>query len=812
MLQVCARNQSRVLAATVSAIALAASCPAMAQAQNEPAKDEAVDSQGIQDIVVTARKFEEAAQTVPLAITAVGAQELETRGVTQVADIQKLVPSISTQSDQYTNFGIKIGIRGQFSSDTLLQSQNAIGVYMDGVYVANSAGLLLSNIADVKQIEVLKGPQGTLFGRNTTGGALVVTTNLPEFDALTSDFKIGAGSHGRLEFSNTTNIPLSTNAALRLTGQYSNFDGFGKQRVGTVGSPLSSGRKIADQETYSFRGVLAVDPVDTVHIVLRGDYSRGESAGRLQRLRFINTNVRSFTIPGLGPVNVPSNTVLAVLTQQGFYNPQVLNLTPLGVATFGTVQNAANATSNSLIGVQTSNRYRMVGNTYVPGHIREYGGSGTVTFDIGDTMELKSITSYRHMNYFTGADSDATVFPLLDSPNQIQKLNVFSQELTLNGSVADDRLKWTLGGYYFHQKGEDIQRFQPLAAINPLETTTNGLFTQKSAAVFGQASYSLTDTLRVTAGLRYTDEKQVLNNKSRVRNVGTGVGTCDSGGTFPACTKILPAQKADNISYTFSVDYRINPDVMIYARTSRGFKGGGTNERGGALVGQTFLPEEVTDYELGFKSYLLDRRVRFNLAAYRSDYKDIQRVVIVPSGTSVTSIINNAASATIDGVEVDLLLEPVDGLAISFAGAYTDPKYEEYISATGADLSGNSFQAVAKYAFNAAISYEIPVGENVLKPSLDYVYQSKVNFASESNTTSAILQTAQFTTQKGYGLLNGRIAFEFDDGDTTVAIWGKNLTDKFYLVNALDVAQSLGLIVNDSGAPRTYGIELIKRF
>ncbi|SCW64089.1 iron complex outermembrane recepter protein [Sphingobium faniae] len=782
----------------VSATAAVAACfsPLFAgSAIAQQAGARSVSEGGIQDIVVTARKRAEASQTVPLAITAVSAQDLELRRVTQVADVKALAPSISMQSDSYTNFGVKIGIRGQQSTDSLLQAQTSVGIYMDGVYVANSAGLLLSNLMDVQQVEVLKGPQGTLFGRNTTGGAMVVTTNLPSYDKISNRFSVGAGNFDRFEISNTLNIPLADNVAIRLSGQYSGNHGYARN----IGR--GSSRPMADQKAYAFRAALMTDPTDRLNVVLRADYSHGESHGRHQKVAYVNPNGAATlaTLVYLGLWNAPTAAApggtpnLPALTARG--------LTPTTAFPFA---------ADYILGTQPDDLFTMNTNIYGQANIKEYGFSGTLTYDLNDDVSLKSITAYRHMNYNSVQDSDASPLPLLDTPDQFQRLNVFSQELTLSGVAFGNRLSWAVGGYYFRQTGQDLQGpVVALAPINPRRAITDGRFLQKSAAAYGQVTFSLTDALRVTAGVRYTDESQRLTNFSRTAIAlppPNNTVTCDlSGLPYPGCSASF-LQKADNISYTFSTDYTVAPDVMLYARTSRGFKGGGTNVRG-AL---SFAPESVTDYEIGLKSYLFDRKIRFNAAVYQSDYKNIQRVVIIPDGRGgVTSLVNNAASARIKGAEVDILVRPIDGLTLAFAGAYTDPQYRKYIS-NGVDRSGNVFQAVTKWSWNAAASYEIPVGDAILRPSTDMVYQSTANFQADSNTPA--LNSALYTTQKGYALVNARLAYEWDGGDTSVSLWVKNIADKKYMINALDVAQSIGFVVQNYGPPRSYGIQFTKTF
>lgn len=803
MFQHATRLNSRFVARSVSAIALAAALTMPNVACAEASEEAGASSDGIQEITVIARKRAESAQTVPLAITAVSGETLATNVVQQVADVKALVPSITMQADSYTSFGVRIGIRGIHTNDTLLQSQTAIGIYMDGVYVANSAGLLLGNLADVSQMEVLKGPQGTLFGRNSTGGAMLISTNLPSYDGISNDVKLGVGNFGRFEASDTLNLPLvADKAALRVTGQFVNDNGYGTQLVGLGSGPFAP-KKMNDQRTYSFRAALRLDPTEQLNIVLRGDYSHGESHNKMNKLVFANPAGAEAlaTLVTLGLWNAPSSSA-----PSGTPNTAALTAAGLTPAT------AFPYAANLLLSQQPSDFHTMIGDIYIPGFIKEYGVSGTIAYDLSDDTSIKSITAYRHMNYFAGQDSDSTSYRLLNSEVQKQALNAFSQELTLNGKAAGGALDWTLGGYYYHQVGEDQQTYSALSSINPRVFNTQGKFTQETYAFYGQGTFAVTDQLRLTAGLRWTHESQVLFNKSSVAIPAFGITTCDSGGTAPNCGAKLPAQSASNLSYTFSADYRVTPDIMIYARTGRAYRGGGTNERGGALVGQTFLPEQATDYEIGIKSYLLDRKARVNLAAYQTEYKNIQRTVIVagPSGAP-TSIISNAASARIKGFEADVLLQPVDGLSFTFGAAYTDAKYLKYVN-NGVDLSGLSFQGVPKWSWNASASYAIPVGNAVVRPSINYDYRSAVNFQTDSNTVIGGVNTRTYTTQEGYGLLNGRIAYELDEGGTTISLWVKNLTNKKYITNALDVAQSLGLITNAPGAPRTFGMQFSHKF
>jgi TonB dependent receptor len=345
-----------------------------------------------------------------------------------------------------------------------------------------------------------------------------------------------------------------------------------------------------------------------------------------------------------------------------------------------------------------------------------------------------------------------------------------------------------------------------------------GFVHNKSIAGYGQLTYTLTDTLSVTGGLRYSEDKKRLDSRSTVAG-SCAVPVALRNNSDVACSALF--KRTDSaVSYTASVNYKPDQDILLYAKTSRGFRGGGFNLRGTSPLSYTpFNPETVTDYEVGFKSELLDRRIRFNAAAFRSNYTNIQRSAIVPNGSGGTaSVVSNAASARINGLEAELTFIPVKGLLLSGGLGITDVKYRAFpatcvfpggpASGTPCDRSGEPFEGVPKTTWNVSGQYSLPVANGDLNFRLDYSHQSRVAFQAITYTQTPNL--TPFVTQRAYGLLNGRISWSMaPDEGLTVAVYARNITKEKYFAGILDfVNGGLGYIEGQPGVPRRYGVEV----
>lgn len=732
---------------------------------------------GLGEIVVTARKREENMQDVPIAVTALSAETLKNQSVQSVKDIQYQTPSLTIAPTNADRNSLSVTIRGQNLSDTLLTLDPAIGIYIDGVNFAKTIGTELATLVDVDRVEVLKGPQGTLFGRNTTGGALSITTKLPA--AVFEGQIIGRTDlYGRAGGSAVVNLPISGDQlALRVVGSYDRRDAFGRNLVDNreIGGDLNGG---------GLRATLLARPTDTIEVVLRADYNKTSTSASGWKARY------------LGPAGVP--TTAGVIIAEG------------GASTL------AGAYAAYIAQGQTPDFWDVRNNTS-PSHSRveSYGGSGTITIDLSDSLQLKSITSYRSLKRDTLMDMDGSIFRILEV-NGLTAQKLFAQEGQITGGLFDDSVDWIVGGFYSRETGNDGTRTLAVSVFNPLRSINDGDVLNKSVAGYGQFTWRFAEQFSFTGGLRYTKDTKSLISRNRSVSP-TGVVNCNipSPVSPTNCSQMFKDSWGD-MSYTATVDYKPTEGVLIYAKTSRGFRSGGFNLRG-TRDPQTFVsfaPETVTDYEVGLKADLLDRHLRVNIATYHSSYKDIQRTLIVPSPFPpfTSTVVRNAATAGINGVEAEITAKPTDALTLRATGALTDAKYKNYVDPrTGADLSNLKFNTVPKWTYTLSAGYDVPLDNGPLHLQLDWAWQDDIYWFPDSlyNGTNG---TPDLRGQKAYGLLNGRISKSFENEGVEVAFYVRNALNKKYFANGLDVSSSLGFNSGLVGDPRVVGAEASIKF
>jgi len=789
-----------VLAAVTAGPSFAQTAPATAprttQTPAQPA--EAQSYSALDDIVVTARRREENAQSVPISISAFSGEQLQAQSAVKVTDIARLTPNlVVTPAGGSGPGGVVIGIRGQVQTDTVATLDPSVGIYVDGVYWARANGAN-ADLIDIQRVEVLKGPQGTLFGRNTTGGALSITTGNPDPTDFSGMVQARIGNFGQQDEALVVNVPLITDKlAFRLAANKLDNDGFNYN--------LTTGNRIGNQDTYTVRAKLLFQPTDALTIV--GSYEHfdvGQSA-RASRLIYA------------APFPATPEIIAALSTGgclQAFVPACPAPFVP-GSQTFGQYANPSDFYSTySAIDAQES--------------VKTNTASITASLEL-PFASLKYIGAYRDIDSDSGVyDYDGTPFVILQ-PRNSAKGHSWSHEVQLNGQTWGDRVDYTLGGYLFNESGSDGSTTLALPLLNPNNPAiTLGQAETKSFAIFGQATARLTDALSFTGGLRYSEDEKTLDLTA------TAAGACAlSAGTplvrLPNNACVVSQERTDTaVSYLASAEYKLSPDILMYAKTSRGYRAGGFNLRGTTpSTYGPFQPEFVTDYELGLKSEFFDRRVRFNLAAFHSDYTDIQRGVLVPNGVGgvATSTIN-AGKATIDGLEAELTARPIEGLLLSGTLGITDAKYDEFNSVcptpyptTAAvpcvngvfSRAGEDFERVPPVTWSASASYtrSVPLGSATIRA--DYSFQGDTQQVGLTQTLTPAL--SQFVRQEGYGLLNARVSWDIDNPDLTIAIYGRNLTEEEYYTYQLDLVNAgLGYIVGNTGLPRQYGLEATFRF
>lgn len=710
------------------------------------------------EIIVTARKRVEALQDVPLAITAISGDELRQSSAQDITDLQRQTPSLFFADGPTDQSAVLITIRGQGQPDNFLGTGSAVGVYVDGVYYPRQIGLK-STLIDLDRVEVLKGPQGTLYGKNTTGGAINITTKRPDLNEWGGFAEATVGNYRELDFAAALNAPLvQDKVGLRLVGLSNNREGFGKNGLG---------RSLKNDDTIFLRGHILFQPSDEFSFLLSGDWQRIREKGNIGKLTAVL------------PV-APNLAALVAGVESG--NPaggfDILN------------------------GYTNGSAYRTGGTAPSGSRYDGKGVSGTATWSPG-AVEVKAIVAYREFNRRSDHDYDASPFTILQGYTTTND-QFYSGEIDISGNAINDRLSWVIGGYYDHEDGDEASFTTALAPISPVNPQIiDGSSKAESWAVFGQGTFALTDRLNLTAGLRWSEETRSVEARDRIILQPGGQEVCNVPPGIrdnPAVCLAHASKKFSDYTYLLSLDYHFTPDVMVYAKTSRGFRSGGikgVNTTADAFV--TFDPEVATDYEVGAKTTWLNKKLVLNFAAYKTKYKDIQRAIVIatPSGTFTTQI-RNAAKATINGFEVEAVVRPTQWFTLSGTAGYTDATYDKFFDLTG-DRSGEKFP-VPKWTYSLSGQFHAPVASGELRLQADWSWRSGVVF----EPTARVLRSV---SQGSYGLLNARLSYVHQTTGIEVALFGRNLLNRTYRASALALTP-LGFNVAYTGDPRTYGVQI----
>ncbi|HMO74617.1 MAG TPA: TonB-dependent receptor [Sphingopyxis sp.] len=750
------------LLAGTALLAGAATVPAHAQQAADAAEEQA--SGGVQDIIVTATRRAERLQDVPIAVTALSGESLSAQGIDSVQDVQRATPSLNIAPFPGDPGTASVSLRGLVATEALPTVDPAVGLYLDGVYIARATGANL-NLIDVERVEVLRGPQGTLFGRNTIGGAINIVTKRPtnEFEGEVS---AGYGNHDAWNLSGVVNIPAGDRLALRFAASHSQRDGFAKSAL--TGLPL------AVDNTEYLRGQIAYQLTDNWDILLSADYSDTRFRGG----------------QWVTPVAQTGTAALIVNTQP-----------PAGDSPADYNQPFTNRPPSQVTGL-----YR---NTV-------WGVGGTITGEM-DAITFKAIIGYRNLDkHLTGNDLDGTPYTLLQQIYGDDRQNQVSTEFQLFGRAFDDRLDWIVGAYYFSEDGVNDSRAHFLAPFVVTQGRTYGESNNTSLSFFGQFTFRLTEELRLTAGARYVhDTRQLTSRNLNYAGADTDVvASCGSAlATAPVCEINLKPAKFNYVPFTVGLDYKPVPDVMLFAKYTQGYRAGGFNLRGNDLLGLApFGPEKVRSIEGGVKADLFDRMLRLNLTAYNSKYTAIQLSGNIPNfdlnGDFIgnSAVIQNAGSARINGVEAEATLV-LGGLTLGQTIGHTDHKYTSIApTAVGVTLASPPLLSPA-WTASTTVDYKLPTSFGSVSLHGDYSYRSRVFFASQPRTNPALPELSQ----AGYGLFGAVLTVHLDNPDLDISAWVRNIGNKKYNQRSVDFT-ALGFMSYFPGDPRTYGVRATYRF
>ncbi|NKB36822.1 MAG: TonB-dependent receptor [Gammaproteobacteria bacterium] len=775
----------------------------------------------LEEIVVTARKREESLQDTPVSVAAFTNADLEARGTVDFSDLGEFTPNVTfdyTSAIAAGNSAAIVMIRGVGAADWTIGTDPGVGIYLDGIYISRTIGSVMDTV-DVERIEVLRGPQGTLFGRNTIGGAISVVTKKPDTEAFAGRAELTFGSYDRIDGNAYINLPI--NDTMAASASFSK-----RTRDGYVENLFPGAPDLGDNDDTTTRVAFRWQPSDSLTVDLSADYSTTDEAPA--------ANVLIATNPGQGFYNFtnaltgggaaclgPNNTVpAAALTNPGCYNDQ------WAVGPFQTFSSHVSSTPE----LQNDDAF---GLTVKPeSGINVWGIGGTIEWDVSDNVTLKSITAHRRVeDGFWSRDSSHSGnqgHVLARTSNAFEQSQT-SQEFQILASALDDRLNFIIGTFYMEEKAfhKDVVEL----VLNTV-FDSGGITDNSSSAIFAQGTYDITDQLALTLGIRYTDEDKEFSARSttgldnanpETPDPVTGLpasllnGAIDCLGNVigtpgqPAC--LLPldpvTSNANELEPYVNVSYQWNDDLMTYVSYSEGFKGGAFTQRvfPPALATPTSNPEFVKVYEGGFKSTWLDNRLRMNGAVFFTDYTDLQINVSAGTGTgAIGDVTKNAAAAEILGFELEMTAVPVDEALIQLGIGYLDAEYTEIDTANnpfgGIVISQDSKLVNApKWNIVAAAQYDYNLGDwGTLTPRVDVSHTSAVYNSPENDLR---------LRQGANTLLNLSMTWRDVNDVWSVTAAGKNVTDETYLVTGVSGS---GIVEGVYGLPATWSLSIRRNF
>jgi iron complex outermembrane recepter protein len=815
------RARTKALA-TVSAFAVLGAGmlaePAQAQDSTQsdgqaPPSPEAESQDTVEEIVVTAQFREQNLQQTPLAITAMSGGMLEARSQNTIAEVAAQAPSVTLKPNSaYHGPSLAANIRGVGQFDFHPALEPGVGLYVDDVYYSTLTGSIL-DLLDLDRVEISRGPQGTLAGKNSIGGSIKLYSRRPQGDG--SGFaSVTYGSRDRLDLRGAIDIGLAPGAALRIAGVSRNQDGYVDRLDFGCVFPAGGGATYVNNA-----GATAlVNPAggipalrDPPNCLLSREGEVGFRAARAQ-FRYEATPDLEFNI--IGDVTREKHAIAgSVLTEANYTGPGDTN--PWNIpfvfdsrficgpyCNYSTYESPADGPLlRSVIDGQVD--------------FKGWGVSGQAEWRISDALQLVGITAYRWYNSgFNNEDDLSPMAHTLGGTNTV-KFNSWSNELRLNGDLFADRLHYTLGGFMmdqdiFYTARQDL-RYTPGSALVFVSGDPVPSFTR---AGFAHLAFDVTSRLTATAGVRYTKEGKdyTYRRRDRYGNPLTGQNALLDGKTGQ--------YRGDRWDYRAAVAYQVTDTVNTYVQYSTGFKGGGVNPRPFAYTQvQPFGPETLNTWEVGVKSELLDRRVRLNLAAYSSKYNDIQLILntcpqfnpppLPPSVAFPCGLPANVGTARIKGFEAETSIRPVAGLIIDGALSYIDFNYLSIQPAAGGPTNprGVQFGMVPPYTpewkWSLGAQYEVLAGNiGSFTPRIDVSHQS---------TIFGVAINAPKNRIDAYTVANARLTWRNASDDLEASLEVTNLFDKYYFLTTVEISGPAGANAQPA-RPREWALTVKKKF
>jgi outer membrane receptor protein involved in Fe transport len=763
--------QPRLIRATLCAAALCPAYPALSQAV-------------LEEVIVTAQKREQSLQDVPIAVTAFSGERLQESGVRDFFEVSNIDPALSVGKSQ-TSTATSFSIRGVFTSSQNFGLESSVGLYVDGVYRARQSAMI-NNLVDVASVEILRGPQGTLFGRNTPSGAVSMNSRKPDFEGE-GYLEASGGDLDLFSIDGAKSITLiDDELAIRATGFYMERDGY--IDVLDLGDEV-----LEDRDRWGGRLQALWLPTDDLSIHLIADYSEIDevccAAGN-----YVNNLQAQQLPPGAAPVFGSDNNVLAaggtVIDQDRFFDYEVAS-------------------------------------SFLPTSQNEDKGLSLQIDWALPAFDLTSITAYREFDSFDNIDADFYDIDALIRSNDARQ-SQFSQELRIAG--ASEKLNYVAGLFYFEQEldlqadtivGEDTGQLVGVpAALFPAGGLARNVSAQdnKAYAVFGQVDYNLTDSLLLTAGLRWTREQKDMQNFFTEENPGIG---------FAFFPPLAPREDVDEdidddqVTGTAKVSWFAREDMMFYVSYGTGYKAGGVNtDRIQQALNVVFDAETSEAWEVGMKAEFPAQALRVNLALHRTETDDLQTISFQGTGFAL----QNAGVAEAQGGELDLLWQPLTNTTVTLGYAYNDAEYDDFQA--GDCWIGTPFHTgQPDPRANGDGSCDRSGGLLSGNPEHTMVTSLRQDFTLSSNITAFLYGEYIWIDERmtdvnndplkladDYSIINLRAGLILEDWDVQITAWGRNVGDEDYTNTIADAVAQPGRMIAYFNEPATWGINVRKNF
>ncbi len=718
----------------------------------------AADS-ALEEVIVTARRQAENLQNTPVSVTALSADMLARADVVKVTDVARLAPNVNFTPGTGGGSGtVNAFIRGAGEFDFIITTDPAVGTYLDGVYLARAFGANLE-LADVERVEVLRGPQGTLFGKNAIGGAISVVTRKPG-NELGGMLRAEVGDYSYGDVDGYVSLPVSDTFSVGLSGLYRKADGWQKR----------PGDDAGDIDVLAGRVTLRYNPSEDFESLLMVDATRKRQTG------YPNVMNTYTPIPGVTPFP------LDVFSPNCCFPNKDIDKSQAG----GRLPND---------------------------NLDDFGINWTNEWRLG-ALDLKSITAYRDMDALFGRDGDNSQDELNGDIHD-ESHDQFSQEFQFSGRAFSDRLDWLAGLYYFEEDSRDNTDLLIVPGVTFASPNYDNEQQTTNYSIYLHGTWHFTDQWGLIAGLRWTDEEkkfdQTITNIDLglpwfipgAPGIGPGMATPEKAcsDTAPTLTRFSCKEDWQEFSPKVGLQYQPSDNLMLYGHWSSGFRSGGFNGRPFASVNdiRAYDPETLDSYELGFKSEWWQRRLRVNGSFYYNDYKDVQVLVIQAGAVAI----ENASKATIQGFELEAAMLPVDGLELNVGVGLIDDDSDGWVDVTG-DHTNTELQYTPEWSFNAAASYEFDIGNmGALRLGADMKFTD--DYYLDAVNTEALHQDSYTVYNAGVSWLSPERSFE-------VKLRGENLGDERAKIGGFDGVAFFGYTEASYNPPRMWKLSGVYHF